>query len=51
MIDRYSNKDSFDSTPFNTDRKKKNLVRLVIQTTHKHNVRLGNALDVDLNII
>ena len=30
--------------------KGKNLVRLVIRTTDKNNVRLGNVLDVDLKI-
>ena len=33
-----------------SDRKRDNLVRLVIQTTDKRNGLLGNVLDVDLNI-
>ena len=34
-----------------SDRKSKNLVRLVIRTTDKQNGHLENVLDVDLNII
>ena len=34
-----------------SDRKRKNLMRLVIQTTDKQNGRLESILDVDLNII
>ena len=33
-----------------SDRKKKNLVQLVIQTTDERTIRLGNVLDVDLKI-
>ena len=33
-----------------SDKKSKKLVQLVIWTTDEQNVRLGNVLDVDLNI-
>ena len=33
-----------------SDRKRKKLVQLVLQTTDKRNGHLGNVLDVDLNI-
>ena len=33
------------------ERKRKNLARLMFQKIVKRNVRLGNALDVDLKII
>ena len=36
--------------PKESERKRKNIVWLVIQTTDKRNVRLGNVLDVDVKI-
>ena len=33
-----------------SEKKSKNIVRLVIQTTDDHDVCLGNVLDVDLKI-